>query len=162
MSPRGCASGVTPLLKLSGCGFGAQAQQAEWGLPAPSDHTHPVPWCLFSFSHVLTAVLVDSGPSPPLSSSSYMWPVGFCFSVKKEFFFILQACKILLGYIFLQIFFASRSLKGFRLSFAFLYPCDFFISFSSFFCSWNSCRMDVGFCISWLWIFLCFLTLLLR
>ena len=79
----------------------------------------------------------------------------------KEFFFILQVCKILLGCIFLQIFFASRSLKGFSLSFAFLYPYDFFISFSSFFCSRNSCRMDVGFCISWLWIFLCFLTLLL-
>ena len=100
--------------------------------------------------------------SPPLSSSSYMWPASFCFSVKKEFFFILQACNILLGYIFLQIFLASRSLKGFSLSFAFLCPYDFIISISSFFCSWNSCRMDVGFCISWLCIFLCFLTRLLR
>lgn len=88
--------------------------------------------------------------SPPLSSSSYMWPAWFCFSVKKEFFFILQACNFLLGCIFLQIFLASWSLKGFSLSFTFLCPYDFFISISSFFCSWNSCRMDVGFCISWL------------
>lgn len=150
-------------LKLSGCSFGAQAQQAEWGLPGPSAHTHP--WALarvFSCSHALTAVSEDSGPSPlfflPLTCDQF----NSVFQWKKEVFCILQGCNILLGYIFLQISLASRSLKGFSLSFAFRCPYDFFISVSSRFCSWNSCRMDVGFCISWLCIFLCFLTHLLR
>lgn len=57
------------------------------------------------------------------------------FQWKKEVFCILQGCNILLGYIFLQIFLASQTLKGFSLSFAFLCAYDFFISISSLFCS---------------------------
>lgn len=162
MSLRGC-SGVTPSFETFWLWFWGSGP-AGWMRPPRTFSPHP---SLGPGVCVLILSCADCSFGRLRAQPTFLLPLtcdqfNSVFQWKKEVFCILQGCNILLGYIFLQIFLASRSLKGFSLSFAFLCAYDFFISVSSLFCSWNSCRMDVGFCISWLCIFLCFLTRLLR